>query len=61
MNPRAHRKVYLVTYSQVNRILYRGSDSFGLDVVESFSQGISKIKVLHCACCPESHQNRGDH
>ena len=59
MNPRAHRKFYLITYSQANRILYPTRESFGLDVVEAFNQGLSKIKVLHWACCLESHQNGG--
>ena len=61
MNPRAHRKVYLITYSQANRILYPTRESFGLDVVEAFNQGLSKIQVLYWACCLESHQNGGDH
>ena len=61
MNPRAHRKVYLITYSQANRILYPTKESFGLDEVEAFNQGLSKMKVLPCTCCLESHQNEGDH
>ena len=61
MNPRAHRKVYLITYSQANRILYPTRESFGLDVVEAFNQGSSKVTVLYWACCLESHQNGGDH
>ena len=61
MNPRAHRKVYLITYSQGNRILYLRRENFDLDVVEPFSQGLSKIKVPHWACCLESHQNGVDH
>ena len=61
MNPRAHRKVHLITYSQANRILHSTRESLGLDVVEAFSQEASKIKVLHWACCLESYQNGGEH
>ena len=61
MNPRAHIKVYLITYSQANRTFYPTKESFGLDVVETFNQGLSKIKVLHWACGLESHQNGGNH
>ena len=61
VNPRAHRKVYLITYSQTNRVLYPTRESFGLDIVQAFSQGLSKIKMLHWACCLKSHQHGGDH
>ena len=61
MNPRAHIKVYLIAYNQYNRIFYPTKESFGLDVVEIFNQGLSKIKVLHWVCGLESHQNGDDH
>ena len=61
LDPRSHRKTYLVTYSQANRILYPTRESFGQDVVDSFNSGESKVKVLYWACCLESHQNGGDH
>ena len=61
LNPRANRKLHLITYIQANIIFYLTRGSFGLDVIEAFSQGPYKIKVLHWACCLESHQNGGDH
>ena len=61
LDPRSHRKTYLVTYSQANRILYPTRESFGQDIVGSFNSGESKVKVLYWACCLESHANGGDH
>ena len=31
MNPQAHRRLYFITSSQANRILYPTTESFGLD------------------------------
>ena len=36
-------------------------ESFGQSVSNAFNKGSSKVKVLHWACCLESHQNGGDH
>ena len=54
-------EVYLITYSQANRILFLTRESFGHDVVEELNHRPSKIKVLLWACCLEGHQNGGDH
>ena len=61
LNPRTLRKTYLVTYSQANRLLFPTRESFGQKVAGTFDNGASQVKVVHWACCLESHQNGGDH
>jgi len=61
LDPRTIRKTYLVTYSQANRIIFPTRESFGQKVSDAFDRGVGKVKVMHWACCLESHENGGDH
>ena len=52
--------MYLVTYSQANKILFPIRESFRQSVADAFNKGSSKVKVLHWASCLESNQNGGE-
>ena len=61
LQKRASRRTYLITCSQVNRVVFPTRESFGNCVAECFDSGSGKVKVEHWACCLEHHQDGGEH
>ena len=52
---------YLVTYSQADENKITDREHFAKVVVDSFNSVGKCDKVLHWACCKESHVNGGHH
>ncbi len=61
MNNRTLRRVYLVTYSQADKLKFPSRQHFGKAVEEALNSGTSKVKATYWACCLENHQDGGEH
>ena len=58
---RCGRRQYLVTYSQADLNKFPTRESFGNAIEKAFNSGNGNTKVLHWACCQESHEKGGVH
>ena len=55
------RKTYLITYSQADLKRFPTRESFGKCVVEAFSLGKTKSRLLHWVCSQEAHKDGKKH
>jgi len=51
----------LVTYAKADLTKIPTRESFAEAVVAEFNHGQSVVKVIHWACCQESHQDDSKH
>ena len=55
------RRTCLITYSQADLLEFPSREEFGKCIKTHFNKGSGKVKVGHCACSLEKHQNGGNH
>ena len=55
------KRLYLITYSQLDENIFPTRESFGNMLEREFNRGKGKAKVEYWACCREAHAEGGDH
>ena len=61
LDARDMRKVYMITYSQVNLEKCPDKKTFTEFVLKAFDFENSTVKPMHWAVCKEAHQNGENH